>query len=198
MTVTSLEQTSSDRITVHFDDGSELKSTLSAITDTRLFSGKELDLESYTELKYLSEKYLALNKAADILSRRLMSAKELQEKLLIKGYSEKTVIYCIEKMTGLGLINDEYYASAIVRHYSAKSYGVGRIREELHRRGIDRELWDDAIKEIPQMDNKISSFIESHLKDPTDKKQIKKVTDSLLRRGFSWEEIKSALREYEQ
>lgn len=197
MVVTSLDQKSSDRIIIHFDDGTEMKSTLSAITDARIYSGKELDTTQFQKLKHLSERHLAFNKAADMLSRRLMSEKELRDKLSLKGFEDDTIEYCIHKLIDLRLINDEYYASAIVRHYSAKSYGIGRIREELRRRGICRELWDNALAEIPESEEKISKFISTHLKDSTDKKQIKKVTDSLLRRGFSWEEIKSALRNYE-
>ena len=41
------------------------------------------------------------------------------------------------------------------------------------------------------------SFLASRLRGgEDDPKQIKKVSDALCRRGFSWEEIRSGLRRY--
>ena len=43
MTVTAIRQDSPDRLSVLFDDGEEIKSTLGAVTALRLFVGRELD-----------------------------------------------------------------------------------------------------------------------------------------------------------
>ena len=198
MIITALKQTSNERITVCFSDGCEVNSTLGVVTDMRLYCGKDIDEDSFILLKESSAKYLALNKAAELASRRMISGKELYDKLIQKSYSEEIADFCVNKLTDAGLINDEQYAYAIVRHYYAKSYGVGRIKDELWRRGIDRDLWDDALKQLPDTDEKIDHYISTHLSDPTDQKQIQKVSNSLFRRGYSWDEIKSAMRRYEQ
>ena len=44
---------------------------------------------------------------------------------------------------------------------------------------------------------KIDKFIASRLKDPNDRDQRRKVSAALYRRGFSWEEIRSALRRFD-
>ena len=75
--------------------------------------------------------------------------------------------------------------SMVVRHYAAKGYGAGRIRNELFRRGVPKELWDDALSEMPVQDDAIDKFVRSRLTDPSDRAQIKKVTDGLVRRGYS-------------
>ena len=41
------------------------------------------------------------------------------------------------------------YAGVIVRHYGAMGYGPGRVKQELHRRGVPRELWDEALAQLP-------------------------------------------------
>jgi len=84
-----------------------------------------------------------------------------------------------------------------VRHYAAKGYGERRIRDELYRRKIPKEYWDAALEEMPEQDDKIDRLLRSRLRseDP-DRAEIKKATDFLLRRGFGWDEIKSALARY--
>ena len=36
-------------------------------------------------------------------------------------------------------------ARMVVRHYAAKGYGPRKIRDELYRRGVPREFWEDAM-----------------------------------------------------
>ena len=46
----------------------------------------------------------------------------------------------------MGFLNDALYAEQVVRHYSAKGYGLRKLRDELYRRGVPRELWDEALE----------------------------------------------------
>jgi regulatory protein len=44
----------------------------------------------------------------------------------------------------------------------------------------------------------VDKLLQSKLrgKDPSDPKEIKRVSDALMRRGYSWSEIKEGLRRY--
>ena len=196
MLITAIRQTAPGRLTVAFEDGTELKSTLSAVTDLRLYSGRELDEEELAALRLSSGRSLAREKALELLSRRPMSRQELKSKLIQKGQDEDTAEYCAAWLCDNGLLDDESYAAAVTRHYAAKGYGPGRIRGELSRRGVDRELWDDTIQAMPENTDKLDRFIAARLTDPEDRDQIRKVSAALCRRGYSWEEIRSALRRF--
>ena len=196
MTITALRQTSSDRVTVELEDGSEIKSSLGVVTDWRLFSGKMLDEEELALLRRDSSRSLARDRALELISRRLMSQKEVRDKLTQKGVDEDAADYSVNWLADHGFLNDESYAAAVARHYAAKGYGAGRVRSELSRRGVDRELWDGAVENMPETDGKLEKFISARLKDPTDRDQIRKVSAALFRRGYSWEEIRTALRRY--
>lgn len=193
MVVAQLKSTSQSHVTVLFEDGSELRSTLNVITDCRLYSGKDLDEEAYEQLRKSSEKALSFEYAADLLSRRQYSMKELHDKLVKKGMSEEIASYCVRHMTENGLMDDESYAAAVARHYTAKGYGAGRIRSELSKRGVSRELWDESIEEAPANDDKVDRFISVRLKNPDDPNQVRKVIAALQRRGFAYTEIREAL-----
>ena len=74
----------------------------------------------------------------------------------------------------------------MVRHYSAKGYGKGRIRAELAHRGVDREYyWDEVLEDAPPADNGWTGFWEEADGDPFDRDQVRKVAGALARRGFS-------------
>ena len=193
MLITEIKKTSPGRLTVVFEDESEIKSTLTVVSDLRLFSGKDMDKDGIKELRHLSSRCIAREKALEYISRRRMSCKELERKMLDKGYDEETAAYCVDWLLQNGFLNDESYAGAVVRHYAAKGYGPGRIRSELSRRGIERELWDGALEEFPEDTSKIDKFIASRLSDPSDRAQVQKVTAALYRRGHSWEDIRRAL-----
>lgn len=196
MLITEIKKTSPGRLTVVFEDDSEVKSSLGVVSDLRLFSGKDLDEEQLKELKFQSQRCIAREKALEYISRRRMSCKELERKMLDKGHDEETAAYCVQWLLQNGFLNDESYAGAVVRHYAAKGYGPGRIRSELSRRGIDRDLWDNALEEMPEDTSKIDKFISSRLTDPSDRAQVQKVTAALYRRGHSWEDIRRALNRF--
>ena len=194
--VSALRQTSPGRVTVTLCGGEEIKTTLNVITDLRLYSGRELDEEELKALRAASASALARNRAMELLSRRPMSEKELIDKLIRKGEDEETAADCARWLRENGFLNDESYAAAVARHYAAKGYGPGRVQAELSRRGVDRELWDDTLEAMPENTDKLDRFIAARLSDPEDRDQVRKVSAALYRRGYSWEEIRSALRRF--
>ena len=196
MRIAAVRQTSPGRLSVVLEDKSEIRSTLGVITDLRLYAGRELDDCELETLRRDSARALGRERALELISRRPFSRKELRDKLLEKGESEDTAEFCAAWLTEHGFLDDERCAAAVVRHYAAKGYGSGRIRAELSRRGIRRELWDEALAAMPEADEKLDAFISSRLKDPEEKKQMQRVANALYRRGYSWDEIRSALKRH--
>ena len=179
MRITSLKQVTAEHVTVLFEDETDVKSTLGVVTELRLFSGKELDDREMEALIRNSRRALMREKALELVSQRQMSAKELSRKLHDKGADEETADYCVQWVLERGLIDEERYAAAIVRHYAAKGYGEGRLRQELMRRGVPRELWDDAFGEMPVDTSKIDRLVASKLRDPDDRDAVRKLSASL-------------------
>ena len=198
MVVTVLKQSSPGSFTVEFDSGESLRSTLGAVTDAHLYVGMELDEEAFEELKRSSSKALDRQKALEILSRRPYSKQELKDKLLRRGTDEQSADECIDWLAERGFLDDGEYAGAVARHYSAKGYGAGRVKSELRRRGIERELADETLSELPENTEKLDAYIARRLSDPSDRDSVRKVSAALFRRGFSWEEIRAALRRFDK
>ena len=100
-----------------------------------------------------------------------------------------------ERMAELGFVNDENYAGMVVRHYAAKGYGRARIREELRRRRVPRELWDAALCELPEQADTVERLLAAKLRGRAPEgDDLRRACAALIRRGFSWEEVSSAAK----
>lgn len=196
MIISSIKRNSPSGLSVILEDGEEIKTTLGVVTDLRLFSGRDLDEAALEDLRLASRRALARDRALAIVSQRQMSRRELGGKLRDKGVDEETAAWCVDWITEHGFIDEESYAAAIARHYAAKGYGEGRVRQELMRRGIPRELFDDAFAAMPEGDEKLDRFIAARLRDPDDRDEVRKLSAALYRRGYSGEEIREALRRH--
>ena len=197
MTLREIKQTSPERFTLIFDDGTELRTTLGIITGRFIRSGMDFDEEAYNELVSASGLAMAKARALRIINARPMSREELRKRLIEKGETPENAEACADWLCRMGLINDAEYAGSVVRHYAAKGYGSARIKQELRHHGVPREMWDEAMLQMPEQNAYLERFIRARLSEPGDRAQVKKVSDALFRRGYSWEQIKHALNEFD-
>ncbi len=134
-------------------------------------------------------------KALRLLDRRDYSRRELVRKLMEKGEPQEAAEAVADRFVELGLINDRRYSHILVRHYAAKGFGVCRIKQELYRHGIPTDMWEDALTELPTQEEIMDKLFRQKLGSGVpDRARIKKATDAMLRRGFSWSEIESCRR----
>ncbi len=133
-------------------------------------------------------------RALRMLDRRDYGRDELIEKLIEKGEPPEDAQAVADRFCQLHIIDDARYASLVVRHFAAKGFGRSRVKNELFKRRIPRELWDAALLELPETDETLDRLLRAKLRgDIDDRAALKRATDALLRRGFGWSEISSAV-----
>ena len=198
LTVSEVKQTHGQRYVLVMDDGSAVKTTQSVVADYSLYAGRELTEAQMREITGASRLERAKLRAMNIISARPMSCRELYERLVEKGESEGDAAACVEYLLGLHFLNDADYAAMTVRHYAAKGYGARRIRDELYRRKVPKELWDEAMEQLPEQDGELDRQLEKRLRGVSadDRAVIKRASDALIRRGFGWEEVKTAVQRW--
>jgi len=137
-------------------------------------------------------------RALRILGKRNMSAQEMERRLISKGEPQEDAAETVKWLVELGYINDSDYATLIVRHYLAKGYGITRIKAELFKRGIPRDMWEDKLFEVSDTDMIESAleFLHKKLKGSGDKDDLRRATDGLIRRGYSFDDARSASNRY--
>ena len=180
------------------EDGSILRIGEGEVVEFALYAGRELSEEEAEGLQAAARRGELKSKAIELLMRKPQSRKELGRKLAEWEASPEEAEAVCDRMEELGYLNEAECAGRIVRHYAAKGFGERKLRDELYRRGIPRELWEEALAQIEDEENAsaIDAFLEKKLKGSHDPKELKKASDALARRGFSWSEISDALRRY--
>jgi regulatory protein len=182
------------RVLVFLEDGACLKITEQELLDFGLRSGDELDEEMLKRLKEAAGVSNVKASAADLIGKRAMSRRDLERKLQEKGASEAEACYAAEWLEAIGAINDAEYAALLARHCADLGYGPQRVREKLYEKGVPRELWEDAVDTLPDPAEAIDRFLERKLRGRTpDEKEKKRLSDALLRRGFSWSDVRAGL-----
>ncbi len=181
------------------EDETVLKVTERELLHFGLQRGMDLDEESVVQLKGAAEKSNARAMAAGMLGRRALSKKEVKDRLAKKGASEEDAEETVEWLEDIGAVDDAAYGRMLARYYGSRGYGSARVRQELQKRGVPRELWEVAFEELPESEGAIETIVEKKLqgREPT-VENIRKLSDMLLRRGFGWSEIRSVLRRYRE
>jgi regulatory protein len=91
---------------------------------------------------------VVLEAAARFLEVRSRSVAEVRRRLTSAGYRADLVDGAIERMTELGMLDDEAFARAWVESRDrARPRGERAIREELRVKGIDRQVIDATLAE---------------------------------------------------
>ena len=196
MRITRIENSKhvQERVLVFLEEGDPLRITGHELLQFGLFPGMDLSPQLVVQLQAAGQRSESRVKAARLASGRMMSRKELTGKLSRKGIDPDTVEETADWLESLGAVDDAAYAGVIARHYAASGYGPGRVRQELQKRGVSRELWDDALSQLPDSADAIDRFLQKKLSGRTpDRATLKKLSDALLRRGFSWSDIRPAL-----
>ncbi len=201
MRVTKLEASRyvSGRILVWLEgEDSPLRVTEAEVLSFSLCPGDELDADTLSRLQEAGAESSCRNRAALILSARPLSRRELIHRLMEKGETSAHAVSAADWLESVGVLNDLEYARSVVRHYSARGYGEAKLRQELSRRGICRELWPEAMEESGSTALAIDDYLSRKLRDPSDPKAVRRATDGLRRRGFSWEDIRAGLARVNQ
>lgn len=186
------------RFLVHLDGGDLLRVGEREVVAFALYTGQELSDETLEALKAASRESGLRDRALSLLTARPLSRRDLTVRLREKeDASESEAEEAADWLERLGLLNDAEYARALVRHYSAKGYGPYKLRDELYRRGVPKDLWDDALREAEDPAESIDALLRQKLKGrEPDRKELKRASDALARRGYKWADISAALRRY--
>lgn len=161
--------------------------------------GDFLSAEKYEALEFAEACSGAAIKAVSFLAFGDNTAKKLSEKLRQKGFSKEAaaeaVRFCVEKR----YINEEDHLRRLMEQLcDRKKYGLRRIRQEVYHKGFAEDtikaVFDECAAEL-DFDAAVTERVKKLGADAfyTPEKKKKQVS-SLLRYGFSMDEINRALK----
>ena len=178
---------------MRFEDGTTMRLYRQTVEDFGLYSGKELLPEEMKTLRIAAGEMSAKMRAVRIVSASNVSKRDLEQRLIHKGEDPKQAKQAVEWMSDLQLLDDAKTAEQVVHSCIRKGYGIARAKQALYEKRIPKEYWDDALLDYPDQMDKIIEFLRSRLHEGFEERDLRRVTDALLRRGHSYQQIRKAL-----
>lgn len=144
----------------------------------------------------------ALNRSVNIISERDMTEGMIRDKLTGDGYPEDIIDLTINKLVDNRLINDERFIRGYIEAKSNKKCRNDIFRD-LSSKGVDMNLVEDIYNELKSNDmlksetDLIKELLEKKhfMFDDASVEDINKMVQYLARKGFSFDSIRSAMKE---
>lgn len=199
MIITNIKQQKNGRIGIYSDGEFMLSLDGHTFSQSNLVKGGEVSREELEELAAATGDQFANDRAMTILSYRDHSKEELCRKLT-RTVGEEQAEKAARHMEEIGLVNDESYAEKLAEELlDRRLMGADRVLFEMTRHGLDREISQEVIERLdtdPQ--ERILRFLSKKYPNGLDdEKERRRATAALARNGFKWDDIRCALRDYE-
>lgn len=177
-------------------DGEQYKIDTATLQNEGIKEGMDIPFERFVEINHLSNCNRAYEKALYLLDYRDRTYVEIKRKLQ-ESYPPEAVEYALLKVQELGLIDDENFARRFAGEMiNFKNYGKKRVESELYRRGVERDIIEKVLEEFEiNNEEKILEILrKKYYPLPEEKKEISKIVNALMRQGYSYGDIKNALK----
>ncbi|MEA2461038.1 MAG: regulatory protein [Actinomycetota bacterium] len=139
----------------------------------------------------------AMEKAGRLLSRRPQSRLEIQQKLRTGGFEPDVIERVIARLESLKLLDDAAFAGQWVQERGARK-GPRALRAELARKGVSREIGDEAVAssgiDEQEVALKLASRWVGRVSGRPLRDQAARVFRMLVGRGFSYEVAEEATK----
>lgn len=139
------------------------------------------------------------NVSLHALGRRGISAAEMSEFLLRRGFDAEAVDAECERLLGVGLLDDALLAEALVRTFrERKGLGRGAVAAELKRRKIDPLVIENTLSEIDSDDDS-GRALELAIKRAPQLRNLdyataqRRLSAFLMRKGYSSSAVSTAV-----
>ena len=196
MTITNLQKARHRLTYVYFGE-----ERFAIDTETLLLSGYRvgdtLTSEQWDQLQKQAQYNRAYEKALYLLEYRAHSRGELYQKIS-REYEKEATLQALERVEALGLINDLDFATRLAEELTTqKGYGKARVKADLQRRGIDRELIAQVLEQLPQnQEEACKCWMQKKCKTPpATQKEQEKLLAGAVRRGFDFATARAVLKE---
>lgn len=137
-------------------------------------------------------------RALYMLDKSYKTKRYVMDKLKAGLYPESIIDKVVSFLEEINLINDLRYAEMYI-DYKRGSKSKKQIVQDLYVKGVDKKLIDQAFEDSDFTDTEsLKKYIEKRKNkyDLSDRKDIQKFYSYLVSKGYSYGDVKDALRDY--
>ena len=199
ITKISIQNRDKNRVNLFLDDKYFCALDLETTVKNSLKVGTIITEEKLTKIQEESERQNAYNLALKLISKRYKTLKEVERYLYDKGYLASVVYFVVNKLSEYHYIDDERYVQSYVNAHK-QTFGKNKIKQQLLLKGVNESIIDSALNdENFEQKDEILRLRDKYMKNKEDTKENNiKLFRYLMQKGFEFEEIKSALKSYEE
>lgn len=163
-----------------------------------LMTDCEVDTEALEKLKFESDYVRAKSRALWYLDRMDYSEKALYNKLVEKGFSKKACSAVLAKLVELGLVDDRRYAERLCEKLIDSGHSKRATLQKMLLNGVPYDLAKELLNdtESDEVASILSLIEKKYATKLLERDNFQKVYASLVRRGFSYSDVKTALKKY--
>jgi regulatory protein len=183
---------------ISLSNGEEILIDKDVCAEHSLIADVEIDSEELKELKFQSDYVRAKARALWYLDRMDYSEKALYDKLMLKGFDKKASSAVIAKLVELGLLDDRRYAERLCEKLLNSGNSKRAAIQKMRQKGLSYDLCKEILEKTEADEgDTLSRLIErKYLEKLSDKENYHKVYAALVRRGFSYSDVRNALKKY--
>jgi len=197
MKITSIKQQAKrvGRYSIFVDEKYAFSLSESALLESKLASGQELTRQQVREYQKLSSEDKLYNRALRYIAMRPRSRWEMEFYLQRKDASPPLIEQILNKLSDIGLIDDEKFAQAFVndrrllRPTSRRKMMLELRKKRVSSEAIEAALGSDTAPETTAL----KEVIERKLRQSKYRDDELKLMQYLARQGFRYDDIKTAL-----
>ena len=165
---------------------------LELILPEEIRPGVVFEEERFEDIVQAGFAFAAERDALSFLNRSEHCRAMLEAKLAKKGHAVPSVQKALNRLEHEKLLDDFRFARAWLHNrLISKAEGPSRLAGELAKRGIKREIIDEALDELLQNVSVDELFEKALDKLRRSGKSGKKLEDALMRKGFDYRRIKN-------
>ncbi len=163
------------------------------IVKHKLKIGTNLSQTEFDEIRAESENLTCKNMAINYVSKCLKSRWQVYDHLKQKGFLPKSMNDALDLLESYGYINDKYYAEAFVKS-KQNAKGVMYLKSALKQKGVKDSVINEVLSEYEPNQEDVVNLAKKYLKNKSfDEKTKQKLYRHLLSKGFTYEQVNSAL-----
>lgn len=197
MTVTDLISKKGHLISLEFDNGESVLIDKDVLIEECIYKDDELTPERVRELEEKSHYVRAKQRALWLLDRYQYTERRLKDKLKSAGFSEEISQKAVERLKELCVINDNGLALRYAEECSTKGISKRAAYLKLMQKGFDSETIKQALESTDfDEQTQLKELIERKYASKIAKGETQKVYSALIRKGFSYGAVRSALKNY--
>jgi len=196
MKITSIKQQvkNPERVSIFVDGKYEFSLSLDELVKYKLKNDQELDKSELKKFKKISEDGKLRMRSLEWLINRPHSEREFRDYLYRKKTEPEQTDSLVEEFTQKGYLDNAKFALWFTELQARHGKSDRAIRAELFKKGIGREVIDEAIPESAGDEvERLRRTIEKKRKLSRYKNDPQKLMQYLVGKGFSWQLVKEQL-----